>query len=292
MHARVRARCPSRSRSAACRDGCWIANETSVRLPSADSPAGWKSSSANVRARPAAPASSPGRAAAAAARDHGERPAQRACSRPGPHRGNNSPVLTWRSLAICPVVAVLAGCGSAPQWTPPPAPRIDDPLGDRRADRPTRAYVPAAARARRSLRARHGPGPLPRPRRALRPPARGRDPGRDRPASAARERARPDRRRRCRAPLRTLDPTGVVEFDRAGLTLGDLFAVWGEPYGSDRMLSFRGEPQVYVAGRPSPATSPLTDRAQIVVELGGYIPPHHSFNFPRAGSVSRHVLPL
>ena len=49
------------------------------------------------------------------------------------------------------------------------------------------------------------------------------------------------------------------------------------------MLTFRGAPTVYVSGRPVTGEVPLTDRAQIVVELGGYIPPHRSFNFTPRG---------
>ena len=85
----------------------------------------------------------------------------------------------------------------------------------------------------------------------------------------------------CRASVRTLEPVGVVDFDRRGLTLRDLFAVWGEPLGSHRMLSYRGPVRVFVAGREADLDAPLRDGAQIVVELGGYVPPHRSFLFPR-----------
>jgi hypothetical protein len=91
---------------------------------------------------------------------------------------------------------------------------------------------------------------------------------------------------RCRADMRTLDPTGVVQFDRGDLHLGDLFALWGEPLDGDRMLSFRGAVSVFVAGKRrsgDPADVPLRDGAQIVVESGGYIPPHPSFRFPPDG---------
>jgi hypothetical protein len=87
----------------------------------------------------------------------------------------------------------------------------------------------------------------------------------------------------CRAGTRTLDPWGVVHFDRAGLRLGDLFAVWGQPLGRGRMLSFRGPVSVFVGGRRvagDPAGVRLRDGAQIVVESGGYVPPHPSFRFP------------
>ena len=88
----------------------------------------------------------------------------------------------------------------------------------------------------------------------------------------------------CRASLRTLEPVGVVDFDAAGLTLRDLFKVWGEPLARDRMLSYRGPVAVFVGGqRVQDLDVPLRDGAQIVVELGGYIPPHRSFLFPPRG---------
>lgn len=88
----------------------------------------------------------------------------------------------------------------------------------------------------------------------------------------------------CRARVRTLDPTGVVHFDRVGLTLGDLFAVWGRTLTRRRLLGFHGSVRVYVAGRrvpTDPRAVPLRDRGQIVVEVGPYIPPHASYLFPR-----------
>jgi hypothetical protein len=87
----------------------------------------------------------------------------------------------------------------------------------------------------------------------------------------------------CRAEARTLDPTGVVHFDREDLRLGDLFAVWGQPLDRARLLSFRGEVSAFVGGRRvtgDPAGIALRDGAQIVLESGGYIPPHPSFRFP------------
>jgi hypothetical protein len=91
-------------------------------------------------------------------------------------------------------------------------------------------------------------------------------------------------RSRCHAPLRTLDPTGVVEFDRRGETLGDLFRVWRMALGPARLLSFRGPVSVFVGGRlrrGDPRTLVLRDRAEIVVEIGGFVPPHRSYLFPK-----------
>ena len=87
----------------------------------------------------------------------------------------------------------------------------------------------------------------------------------------------------CRYPLRTLTPTGVVELDLGGQTLGDFFAVWRMPLSGRRLLTFRGEVTAYVGGRRwegDVRSIPLTDRAEIVVEVGGYIPPHRFYLFP------------
>ncbi|HEX7312181.1 MAG TPA: hypothetical protein VF232_13490 [Gaiellaceae bacterium] len=90
-------------------------------------------------------------------------------------------------------------------------------------------------------------------------------------------------RPRCRYPLRTLAPTGVVEVDRAGQMLRDFFAVWRMPLSQHRVLSFRGKVTAFVAGKRWTGDVdgiPLTDHAQIVVEVGGYIRPHSFYLFP------------
>jgi hypothetical protein len=93
--------------------------------------------------------------------------------------------------------------------------------------------------------------------------------------------------RGCSYPLRTLMPTGVVEV-RAGsrLTLGDLFTVWGQPLARRRLAAFRSTHPVlaFVGGRRwpgDPRAVPLTRHAQIVLEIGGYVPPHSRFLFPK-----------
>jgi hypothetical protein len=91
---------------------------------------------------------------------------------------------------------------------------------------------------------------------------------------------------RCSYAARTRTPAGIVEI-RAGsrLTLGDLFRIWGQPLGRGRLAGFRnnGPLLAFVGGRRwrgDPAAIPLTRHAQIVLELGGYVPPHPSFLFP------------
>ena len=86
----------------------------------------------------------------------------------------------------------------------------------------------------------------------------------------------------CRAPLWTLDPTGVVE--AAGrATLGDLFRVWGRRLGPRRLLSFGGAVRLYRNGRRQrgdPRHLVLRDRDELVVEVGPYVRPHARYVFP------------
>lgn len=87
---------------------------------------------------------------------------------------------------------------------------------------------------------------------------------------------------RCRARLWTLDPSGVVGFE-PGARLGELFALWGQPLGPRRLASFRGPVAVYVNGarrRGDPRALRLRDRDEIVLEVGGFVPPHRSYRFP------------
>jgi hypothetical protein len=89
---------------------------------------------------------------------------------------------------------------------------------------------------------------------------------------------------RCSYAVRTREPTGVVEVStRAHATLGQLFAVWGQPLGRRRMAGFRGPVRAYVGGRRRPGdprSIPLGRHAQIVLEVGGFVRPHASYRFP------------
>jgi hypothetical protein len=90
---------------------------------------------------------------------------------------------------------------------------------------------------------------------------------------------------RCSYPVRTTDPTGVVRYRSGrGLRLGDLFAVWGQPLGEHRLCGFRSSAsvRVYVGGRRvagPPGAVPLRRHAEIVVEIGRYVPPHRFYVF-------------
>jgi hypothetical protein len=91
------------------------------------------------------------------------------------------------------------------------------------------------------------------------------------------------RTRACSYPARTLAPTGVVEFDAAKrLTVGAFFRIWGQPLGPRRLLSFAGDVRAYVGGKRwrAPVRSiPLRRHAEIVLEVGPYVPPHAKFLF-------------
>ena len=93
---------------------------------------------------------------------------------------------------------------------------------------------------------------------------------------------------RCSYPLRTREPTGVIEVARGvKATLGAFFDVWGQPLSRTRLAGFRAQAGkhvlAFVAGKPwrgDPRAIPLRRHAQIVLEIGGYVPPHVSYLFP------------
>ena len=93
----------------------------------------------------------------------------------------------------------------------------------------------------------------------------------------------------CSDSARTRTPTGVFEVAHSGLVLGDLFRIWGQPLTAHRLLSFRSSTPVraYVNGRAVGglvSSIPLRPGAEIVVEIGGYVPPHAFFLFPKGSS--------
>jgi hypothetical protein len=89
---------------------------------------------------------------------------------------------------------------------------------------------------------------------------------------------------RCWYPVRTREPTGLLEVEAATpVSLGQLFAVWGQPLSGTRMAGFRGRVRAYVGGRRwpgDPRAILLRRHAQIVLEVGGYVPPHARYMFP------------
>jgi hypothetical protein len=70
---------------------------------------------------------------------------------------------------------------------------------------------------------------------------------------------------------------------RAPSTLGAAFAVWGQPLGPSRLASFRGRVSTWVNGvrrAGDPGSLRLRGGDEIVLEVGGYVPPHTTFRFP------------
>jgi len=91
-------------------------------------------------------------------------------------------------------------------------------------------------------------------------------------------------RARCYGAAVTLDTTGVV-LVRAGpaARLAELFRAWGQPLSRVRLASFPGHVRVFVDGRRrrgSPGAVVLAPHAEIVLEVGPFVPPHATFTFP------------
>jgi hypothetical protein len=90
---------------------------------------------------------------------------------------------------------------------------------------------------------------------------------------------------RCSYPLRTTEPTGLIEL-RPGTraTLGDLFALLGQPLSRTRLGSFRGPVRAWVDGRPwrgEPGALPLRPGGQVVLAIGtARVPVHARYEFP------------
>jgi hypothetical protein len=87
----------------------------------------------------------------------------------------------------------------------------------------------------------------------------------------------------CSYGIRTTQPTGVVEFvPDLRPTIGDIFTVWGQPLSARRIASFRGAVTAWVDGKRwhgNVRAIPLRRHSEIVIEVGGYVPPHTFFLF-------------
>jgi hypothetical protein len=60
--------------------------------------------------------------------------------------------------------------------------------------------------------------------------------------------------------------------------------VWGQPLSPHGFAGFHGRVHAWVGGCPWAGDArkiPLTQHAEIVVEVGGYVPPHRFFLFPK-----------
>lgn len=89
---------------------------------------------------------------------------------------------------------------------------------------------------------------------------------------------------RCRYPIWTSEPTGLVRLARRDLTLGDVFALLGQPLSRERMARWRATVRAYVGGVPwlgDPRRIPLMPRAQVVVQAGPpALRPNARYRFP------------
>jgi hypothetical protein len=93
---------------------------------------------------------------------------------------------------------------------------------------------------------------------------------------------------RCWYPVRTREPTGLIEVEEGTrTTLGAFFAVWGQALSPKRVVGFSaprgGSVSAFVDGkrwRGDPRLIPLTRHAAIVLEVGGYFPPTRRYVFP------------
>lgn len=89
---------------------------------------------------------------------------------------------------------------------------------------------------------------------------------------------------RCRYPIWTSEPTGLLRLGRRDLTLGDLFAVLGQRLSRRGMARWRATVRAYVGGarwRGDPRSIPLLPRAQIVVQAGPpLLRPNPGYVFP------------
>jgi len=92
----------------------------------------------------------------------------------------------------------------------------------------------------------------------------------------------------CSYPIRTLAPTGVLEVERERrLTLGDVFALWGQRLTRRSLGGFlaardRGV-EAFVDGRRwtgDPRAVPLRRHAEIYLAVGRAPPPHAAYRFP------------
>jgi hypothetical protein len=89
---------------------------------------------------------------------------------------------------------------------------------------------------------------------------------------------------RCRYPVMTTDPSGVLAVQRTRrVTLGEVFDLWGQPLTRNDVAGFRGPLAVYVGTRRwhgDPRAIVLSRHERIVLELATRIPPHRAYVFP------------
>ena len=90
---------------------------------------------------------------------------------------------------------------------------------------------------------------------------------------------------RCEYPLRTHEPTGLIEVATPhAVRLGDLFRSWDQPLSQTRLLGFSGQVTAFVGTRRrrgDPRAIPLRRHTAITLEIGRTVPPRPRYAFPR-----------
>jgi hypothetical protein len=97
------------------------------------------------------------------------------------------------------------------------------------------------------------------------------------------------RRGRCSYPIRTLEPTGLIEVEAGtNATLGDFFRLWGQRLSRTQVLRFRARRGARIVAyvnqrrwRGDPRAIPLTRHAAIVLQVGRHVRLYGPFLFPR-----------
>jgi hypothetical protein len=90
----------------------------------------------------------------------------------------------------------------------------------------------------------------------------------------------------CFSWLHTHSPDGILHIEAPiprSFTLGDFFAVWGEPLSPTQVGSVQGPVTAYLNGelvRGDPADIPLWDRLVIQLNVGADGPPPQPYTFP------------
>lgn len=90
----------------------------------------------------------------------------------------------------------------------------------------------------------------------------------------------------CMYWLHTHDSGGIVHIEspeQRSFTLGNLFDIWGQPLGPSQVGQDRGKVVAYVNGKEfagNPRDIPLTNRAEIQVDVGQPVVPPQPVAFP------------
>lgn len=99
---------------------------------------------------------------------------------------------------------------------------------------------------------------------------------------------------RCAYPMHTVEPTGLVLLGGGSpRKLGEFFDLWGQPLDAQRAAGFHAAAGrrvlVFIDGRRwsgDPRSVSLTPETQVTVEVGPPVPPHAHYAFPSLESLA------